>query len=148
MNKHYYHVSCSGNRASISVEGLAPYLYSNYNESPGPIYLSVRPPTKNVRDMRPVSTDGSTPILDDYMQLISYRFEDCPKIDLYQVNSAGMDISAIEFTKDPREIMYNLPIDTPFLKIIKTYDTRTLNEKYTENQKVLHATNTWKRFSE
>jgi hypothetical protein len=145
MKEYYYHVSCSGNRSSIAVEGLAPYLYTNYNVFTGPLYLSLHHPTTNIRDMRRPSTDRSTPILDDYMQLISYRFVECPQIDLYRVSSAGMDSSAIIFTDDPREIKYDLPIDTPYLKIIKTYDTRRLNEKYEENERAFRAANEWQR---
>ena len=129
--KKFYHVSCATNHESIMRHGLVPYKYISYEEEPGPIYLATKKPSPISR-MAPVGSDAN-PILDDYMQMSAYKHEECPMFNLYEID--GLDLSFLGKTDDRRERTYSERIPPENITLIKTYDTKLVNDRYEFNSR-------------
>jgi hypothetical protein len=137
----YYHVSCSHNRTSILTHGLKPFEFTGFNETPGPIYMSKKKPTTNIRDMPIIADNKTTRILDDYMQLSSHMHAECPTMDLFEIDTSNLDGSMFSISDDNREILYSGIISPASIKLVKTYDMKRINDRYLENEKKLNNQN-------
>jgi hypothetical protein len=126
MSDKLYHISCADNDASIMAKGLIPGEKPGYEEEKSSyIFLARKKPTKNIRNFEPDKN-----LLDDYLLQMSVNLETCPIYNLYEVDRAGLDPSRIVATREKREIAYQGTIPPQYITLIKTYDTRGLNERY------------------
>jgi hypothetical protein len=131
--KKLYHVSCAYNHESIMTNGLVPFRYMSYEETPGPIYLATKKPTSVIERMQPVR-EKINPILDDYMQMSAYKHDECPMFNLYEIDKASLNPEFLKKTDDRREITYSAVIPPHLITFVKSYDTKRIEEQYQRNQ--------------
>jgi len=131
-SKKLYHVSCAYNHDSIMANGLVPFKYMSYEESPGPIYLATKKPSSSISRMQPIR-EKSNPILDDYMQMSAYKHDECPMFNLYEIEKSNLDPAFLGKTDDRRELNYSKTIPPEHITFVKSYDTKLVEEQYQRN---------------
>ena len=132
--KKLYHVSCITNIDSIATRGLVPYEYTSYNENAGPIYLAKLRPSDHIHQMKRVTGNRDTLILDDYMQMSA---PDCDSaFVLYKIDATKLDPTRLAVSPhgDAREMIYKAVIPPSIIEMIATYDSKEIEKQYEQNE--------------
>jgi hypothetical protein len=78
--------------------------------------------------------DKSNPILDSYMQLSSYKHEECPVFNLYEIDTSFLIPNKFEKTSDKRELTYSDIIPPETITLIRQYNTKEIENRFIENE--------------
>ena len=138
MSRRLYHVSCVYNNHSIMEKGLIPGYKLAYEEEKSKyIFLSKKKPSSRIEHFPKIPEN----ILEQYLFDMSYRHDECPLYNLYEINPEGLDPSLIHPTNDKRQVAYEGVIHPRYITPIRIYDANSLNERY----EFLHRKNWWEQ---
>ncbi len=125
MGEKLYHVSCADNHESITRLGLIPGYKSGYEEEPSKyLFFAKKKPSSHVNRYPRMSEN----LLEDYLLQMSAK--DCLVYNLYEIDRSAIDNNLVVRRNDPREVAYRGIVPPQYIRLIRTYNTSELNERY------------------